>query len=366
MHRKFIGILLALAVLATAQMVLARDDDHHEGDRRLHYVATATNEPSNALRVWERVGDQLVLKGSFPTGGTGTNASLGNASGVVRTNDGKFVFVVNAGSNDISMFDMTNSVMFLGKFSSHGTVPVSLALHALNSRTYLLYVLNAGGAGGGSIAGFKFDASTASVMFLAGSVQPVSGAGANVAQIGFTPNGNVLVVTEKGTNKITTYVVSAGGIAGAPNPQNSVGATPFGFGFSAEGFLLVSEPAGALSSYRVRQNGTIQPVTSSLSDGQAAACWVVVVGNKVYVTNAASNNLSLYRVKHNGQLVLQNDIVAYTSAQPVDMAVAGDNLYVLGSNGHAVHDFDISHDGQLTLTDTDTGIPGVPFGMVAY
>jgi 6-phosphogluconolactonase len=330
------------------------------------YAATVTNDESaNALQVWSRTHDQLVLQGTFLTGGAG-GPTGGNAEGAGNTEDGRFVFVVNPGSNDISVFDMTHGVMRVTQFGSQGTQPVSLTLHDLGHGVSLLYVVNAGGSG--NIAGFTFDASSASVVFLAGSVQPLSAASASPAQIGFHPDGKVLVVTEKATNKITTYVVSSKGVAGPPNPQTSAGPTPFGFGFSPEGYLVVSEPAGALSSYRVKSNGMLQVVTASLSDHQAAACWVREVDHNINVANAArtSNNLSLYTIDHKGVLTLVQENVADTGPHPSDMAVAKDDLYVLanGTPG-AVDAFALLHDGGLSLTDTDAA-PSTSFGMVAH
>ena len=40
----------------------------------------------------------------FDTGGIGTDAGLGNQAGVVLSDDQRFLFVVNAGSNDITSF----------------------------------------------------------------------------------------------------------------------------------------------------------------------------------------------------------------------------------------------------------------------
>ena len=58
------------------------------------------------------------------------------------------------------------------------------------------------------------------------------------AQVEFSPRGNLLVVTEKMTNKIDTYTVGRRGLAEGPMVHNSVGITPFGFEFDRRGLGL--------------------------------------------------------------------------------------------------------------------------------
>ncbi len=53
-------------------------------------------------------------------------------------------------------------------------------------------------------------------------------------------------MTEKATNLIDTYSVARNGVASAPTVNASVGETPFGFAFSRDGHLIVSEAFGGL------------------------------------------------------------------------------------------------------------------------
>ena len=43
----------------------------------------------------------------YPTGGAGTGAGLGSQGAVAVTDDGRWVIAVNAGSNDVSVFEVT-------------------------------------------------------------------------------------------------------------------------------------------------------------------------------------------------------------------------------------------------------------------
>ena len=66
-----------------------------------------------------------------------------------------------------------------------------------------MYVLNAGGAG--NIAGFRLEHGRLSA--IANSSRPLSGSAAGPAEISFDPSGRFLVVTEKNTNRLSTYAV---------------------------------------------------------------------------------------------------------------------------------------------------------------
>src|SRR4029453_275940 len=113
---------------------------------------TSTNSPAgNAVLVYDRsVDGSLDAAGSFPTGGAGTGAGLGNQGGIALNVAGTRLAVVNAGSNDISLFRVNGdgSLSLADRISSGGTTPISVTIHQ-----DLLYVVNAGGSG--NIAGFN-------------------------------------------------------------------------------------------------------------------------------------------------------------------------------------------------------------------
>ncbi|HEX5689870.1 MAG TPA: beta-propeller fold lactonase family protein, partial [Roseiflexaceae bacterium] len=267
------------------------------------YVLTnAAN--GNAVAVYTRSADgALTPAGTVATGGLGTGAGLGSQGAVVLSKDRDWLFAVNAGSNDISIFRVRNKgLRLIDTVASGGERPISL--------TFLddvLYVLNAGGAG--NISGFQFD--DGQLEPIAGSTQPLSNGGSGAApgpaQIQFSPDGDLLVVTEKATNLIDVYAVDDEGQASAPQTHASSGATPFGFAFDKRDHLIVSEAFGgapgasALSSYDV-EDDALETITGTAPTHQTAACWVVVTrnGRYAYATNTGSNNISAYRIDRKG------------------------------------------------------------------
>lgn len=190
---------------------------------------------------------------AFPTGGLGNGINfLGNQGAVVLTE--RWLVTVKAGSNDITLFAVQRDGLILrDRVPSGGQQPISLTVYQ-----DLLYVLNAGGEG--NITGFRIDP-RGQLTQLAGSTRPLSSDSAAAAQVGFTPDGRVLVVTEKATNMITTYTVTDG-LASGPNPHPSAGETP---SFDNRGVLIVSEVFQSLASIISRQvpRGSLQDKATS-------------------------------------------------------------------------------------------------------
>src|SRR5690349_9426516 len=108
-------------------------------------VYTSTNASSgNQILVYDRSSDgSLAYQGSYATGGLGSGASLGSQSAVTLSHDNHWLFAVNAGSNEISSFAVTESgLQLVDVVNSGGTLPTSLT-----SYKGWLYLLNAGGSG---------------------------------------------------------------------------------------------------------------------------------------------------------------------------------------------------------------------------
>jgi hypothetical protein len=319
-------------------------------------VFTMTNAPGgNEVIQFARAGDgSLSEVARYATGGTGTGGGLGNQGGLILTRGGSLLLVVNAGSNDVSLFRRRGDGTWVlaDREPSGGTVPISVTAHGR-----VAYVLNAGGDGG--ISGFIVREND--LIPIPGSAQPLSQAAPGPAQIEFSPNGRHLVVTEKGTNQIVTYAVGGDGHAGPPVATPSAGMTPFGFSFRSNGLLVVSEAvggapgAGLVSTYRIQADGTVAAVDPAVPDHQSAPCWIVVTqdGRFTYTTNTASSSISGFRIRPNGTLELLNasGVTATSDPGPIDAALSGGSsayLYVLNAGGGSITVYRVEHNGALT------------------
>ncbi len=327
-------------------------------------VFTQTNAADhNELVEYARAADgALTLSGRFDTGGTGLGSGLSAQSALAR--DGRWLFVVNAGSNDVSTFDLASSPPSLvSRVPSGGTQPVSVT-----ARDGVVYVLDAGGAG--NIAGFRVDF-PGKLRAIAKSTLPLSAAEVTPTEVAFSPDGDTLVVTEKGTNKIDAYYVDVAGVAHGPTVNASNGPAPFGFEFSPEGELVVSEAANsAASSYAVRGEVHLESISASVLNTQSAACWLVVAGDghHAFTANAGSGTISAYRIEH-GRLTLESAVAGVVGAEshPVDMAFGGSGryLYSLANSAGTITAFRVQG-GALTSVGVVDSLPASATGLVAW
>jgi 6-phosphogluconolactonase (cycloisomerase 2 family) len=331
-------------------------------------VYTLSNQAGgNAVLAFARAHDgTLTPAGSFPTGGLGTGAGLGSQGALVLSQ--KWLFGVDAGSNQITAFEVEHDGLSrVAHVASGGVMPISVTVDH-----DLVYVLNAGDATHTSnITGFTFKHDTLEP--LAGSTRPLSSAAPGPAQVEFAPDGRVLVVTEKNTNLIDTYLVGKDGLAIGPQAHPSAGTTPFGFDFDRHSNLIVSDAFGgapgasALSSYDVGHGGTLTTTTALAPNGQTAACWVVVTknGRYAYDTNTGSANVSSYTIGPDGSLALLQATAGSTGGVPIDAAIAKHFLYTLDSGGHDISAFTIGEDGSLAPIGSVAGLPPGAVGLAA-
>ena len=341
-------------------------------DGRSGNVYVPTNQPTgNSIMVFHRdAAGALTFVGSVDSGGVGTGTGadpLTSQGAVVLSRDNRLLFAVNAGSNSISVFAVSGDRLdLLDTVASGGTLPVSLTV-----RGNLLYVLNAGGTP--NISGFTIEPRTNQLVPLAGSTQNLPGGiAATPAEVSFSPDDSVLVVTEKGTNLIDTFTLEDDGVARAGVSFPSSGSTPFGFAFGRDNVMIVSDAgSGAVSSYTVDEEGNVDLVTPALSDTQAAPCWIVVPrnGRFAYTANAGSGTISSYTVGDNGNLTLL-DVAAASVAHgsaPTDMALTNNSrfLYVRNGGNGTISGFRLNADGSLAPISTVGGLPPGTQGIAA-
>lgn len=347
--------LMAIAIIITT---LAGNTSLAAGDDG-GVVFTQTNGAAgNAVLILRRAHDgTLTAAGSVATGGAGSGVGLGSQGAVTLSEDGRWLFVVDAGSNDIATFAVRHDGLdLIGRTWSGGTNPISVTVSK-----DIVYALNAGTP---NVTGFEV-MHDGTLRPIAGSTRTLPGAGA--AQVSFTSAGNALVVTMKASSTISTLAVDKDGVAGAPQTFGSSGNTPFGFGVGKKDEIVVTEAAGApaglsaASSYRVGKDGALTLVSASVPTTQAAACWGLVSkdGRYAYTANAAGDSISLYAVDHDGAITLTEARAAWAAGtHPLDLAASEDGrfLYVLESFTHSIGAYRVAHDGTLTRIGSSTSL----------
>ena len=327
----------------------------------------------NAVLALRRAADgSLTSRGAFPTGGAGSGITsvdpLASQYALRSSADRRFLFAVNAGSDDVTSFGVAadGSLTPLDRESSGGDRPVSIAEHGR-----LLYVLN---AGDGTLHGLKVGGS-GKLNPVPHSTRDLGIAAGQAAAVAFAPDGRQLVVTIKGgpASRIVVFPVLANGRLGEPTSTVPDHPSAFGFDVTASGDVIVSETSGFASSYRLA--GATLASTSSLSTSGAAPCWLIVTpdGRFAYVANAGTASIAGFAVGAAGGLtpLTAGTIVGNTPAGsvPLDLDTSDDGrfLYVLEGATGVVAAFAINADGTLTgPTRTATGSTARLQGLAAF
>jgi len=366
-----------LALLNTTTFGARGPKNFHAGA-----VYVLTNQTTNSVAVFRHnARGMLTAAGEFSTGGAGdptpqppdpVTDPLASQGALIMSRGNQYLYAVNAGSNQISVLRIRkNSLDIVDLVDSGGVRPISLALH-----DDLLYVLNEGGTP--NITGFTIE-DDGTLTPLAGSTRPlIGGVAADPAQIGFSHDGALLVVTEKAGNRLNTYTIDDDGLPSPPIDNSSNGMTPFGFAFNNADTLVVSEAFGgaanqsAASSYEAADNGSLNVISGSVANSQTASCWVVIPNNgkSAFVSNTGSGTISSYRINPgDGSLTLLNATAADTGmgSAPIDMDLSVNSrlLFVLLGGSRFIASKRVWRNGNLTLIDTAGGLPLGAQGIAA-
>jgi 6-phosphogluconolactonase (cycloisomerase 2 family) len=324
----------------------------------------------NAILAYKRAADgSLSREASYTTGGKGSGAALGSAGSVVLSQDKHWLFAVNAGSNEISVFavDHDGALYLTSKTASGGSDPVSIT-----ADDDLVYVVN---SGSDLIAGFRLT-DDGKLVSLPGSVKGLGSTGTGPGEISFTPDGQELIVTEKNKNSFAIFPINKEGLPeGAARIEPSAGVEPFGFAFSNAKTLLVTEADGgaanvsSVSSYHLYRGGLLGLVDGSATTHQTAACWISATpdGRYAYSSNTGSKSISGFSVTPAGELTLLNStgISGATGGAAASSVISPDGkfLYVLNDGGVTISSFAIADDGSLTSGKTVAGLPASADGL---
>ncbi len=383
MHRILRPLALSATVIAvlgaSAVSVSAASPDRIVGHVYVNNNSAIHNSVAGFAR--HRDGTLTPLAGSpFLTGGAGTGTPTGSAGAIQSSSNGRYLLAVDAASNDVSVLRIRGdgSLRLVDTESSHGTTPLSIAVHGS-----LIYVANAG-AGGSDYTGFRLDHR--------GHLRPVSHStvalpdDALPGQILFSGDGRTLAATRVGPNSGPSYIDSfrvredgrLTAAPGSPFPAQRIG--PFGSAFRPTNprQLFVSNAhdgalLGSVSAYHVGPHATLTPIGASpFADGQTAPCWVEIShdGRYLFAINTASSSISSYRIARSGTLTLLGSTPFNdpTGLRPFDARLdpAGRFLYVVDAGAAAISIFAVSGGNLAELPSSPVSIPGgvAPFGIV--
>lgn len=399
----FQGIALGIivGVLSLPGRAAATHSYNDEGDGAVYVL---TNQASgNTVVALRRAEDGTLIRAQeVSTGGLGSGPGitppplppgpgpdpLQSQDALIATADGRFLLAVNAGSNDLSVLAITSrGLQLVDRVSSGGIFPISVAV----SRN-LVYVLNEGGP---SFSPDTFPGATPSVTgFLLGfsgelrmipnSTRSLGSFVGHPSDVVLSPDGELLLVAETFANVIHVFHIGQDGRTGVDDILPSNSPTPAAFAFGRHQLVAVTEVntvssadgrrfaplAASVSTYRITDENTLQPVSIAVPNHQTATCWVRFApnGRFLYTVDSGTGTISAYRVSPGGEISLlpsTNLGGIRTGSIDLDITVDGRFLYVVSAFIGTVQGFRIEEDGSLTPVLHLAGFPISTQGIVA-
>jgi 6-phosphogluconolactonase len=333
-------------------------------------VYVQTNAVPNEVIAFRRSGDgSLDRIGSVATGSDGTGSPhLTSQGSVALTRDGRHLLVTNAATDDLSVFSVaSDSSIELRHRVRTGDAPKSV-----DEREGLVVVLNTGEPG---LASFRLHDD--GIEPVEGGEQALAASDADPAQIGFSSDGSMVVITQRGTDSIVTYEVASDGTFGASQEIASEGPTPYGFAFTSGGTLVVTEAfraekgAAPASSYAI-VDGSLETRTSSVGNGRSEICWAVVTPDDrfAFATNFADGAVSRFGISADGSLSLEDAtagiaVDGMTGLRDEDLSSDGRFLYAIDADGGRIYGWSVDAEGSLEPVGSWDGMPETMAGLAA-
>jgi 6-phosphogluconolactonase len=334
-------------------------------------VYVQTNSAPNEVIAFRRADDgSLDRIGSVATGSDGDGSPhLTSQGSVALSRDGRHLLVTNTASDDLSVF----SVAADGSIELRDRVRTGAAPKSVAEHDGLVVVLNTGEPG---LVSFRLHAD-GSIAPVEGGDQALASSDADPAQVAFSPDGSMIVITERGTDSIETYEVAADGTFGASRTVPSQGPTPYGFAFTSGGALVVTEAfraekgAAAASSYAI-VDGSLVTRTSSVGNGRSEICWAVVTPDDrfAFTTNFADGAVSRFAIAADGSLSLEDATAGIAvdgmpGLRDEDLSSDGRYLYAIDADDGHIYGWSVDVEGSLEPLGSWDGVPETVAGLAA-
>ncbi|CAM1373056.1 lactonase family protein [Tenacibaculum xiamenense] len=383
-----------------------------------NYIYVATNDKhENSVIAFKHFKNKIEEIGEFGTKGKGTGNieifdwgydithplkdgidPLISAYSVYKTNDNKFLLVVNPGDGSLTSFKIKENgkLSFVNIVKTGDIHPLSIAVHK-----NIVYVASAGSVAPptppftGNLKGFFIDNN--------GKLTPIENSMRNLnarpSCTMFTPDGKFLAVNELVTGLTKVYAVnkktgklSKDPISQAQSPNNGTNgrwlAIPVGFDiasfkdhhvlYAAEARFLnekgmfreeanvvpqsskYSWQTGSTTAYKIDKNGMISVLSPDVltgnnsEGGEIANCWIEISPDKkhLWAANALSSSYSLYDISDSGAIKLDKRAAFKVKDESLffgDLihSTDGKYLYQLIGNKGAIYVFKILSNGNL-------------------
>ncbi len=359
------SLMLGVGVIATTSFAGATSARDLEPTGHALFVETDAPGGNSVLSYTRGTDGTLSYVATYATGGVGAAAAssvadpLASQGGLALTDHGDELLAVNAGSDTVSVFSVFGPYLrLIQQVPTNGSFPVSISVH-----DNLVAILNAGGTGSvtqyqlqwGRLVGVGQTRS----LGLANTTPPNFLAGAG--QVGYSPNGQFLIVTTKGsTSSYEVFSVATNGsLSSTAKVTTAANAVPFAFNFDAHGNLVAVEASNSsVSTYTINADGSLSLI-GSVSESGKALCWIASAQGYFFGSNAGSGTVSSFSESTTGVPALLNLTAATTHPGTTDSAASPDGqfLYVESGGAGALDAFGVNANGTLTPLETLWNLP---------
>lgn len=251
--------------------------------------------------------NQVAVYREDPTAGvltqiTGSPYSVGDgAHSLVLHPNGRYLYVANPGQNenDISLFSIATNGVLTEIFPRTTVAPLGSQpqLLIMDPTGAYLYVMN---AASNNISVFSVDSSTGVLTQLSGSPFPIGLAPLNMQ---LTPSGNFLYVSASYTNLVSAIEVFSvnKGVLAPSGVFQTEGLNPNGLIIDPAGkYLYVANTSSnSISIFSIGSSGGLTQVEGSpIADAynDPVALLIDPKGQYLYVANQGSNNVGVYTI----------------------------------------------------------------------
>lgn len=318
-------------------------------------IYISTNADDNAVVAMPVGADGLLFDAvSIPTGGKGASlidAKTGQpvatdtlaSQGAIRV-VGSNLFVVNAGSNSLTMFtisadDATQLTMVGQPVSTGGDFPTSVAA---TKDLSTVCVGHTGAKAGVSCS--TFDATTGLGTFDAlrpyalGQTNPPTGPTNGIGITFFSSDAKTLVTTVKGDPAsngklpgfVSTFTVDASGAVGTKDTQTTPKDTAVLFGTAPiPDTNMVLATDASFGSAVLNLDNLAAPVTTTNLTNQKATCWAAInpATGTGFVTDVGVNHMVEVNLQDGS--VIADAFADNANPGMIDLQVSGDKIYAL-------------------------------------
>jgi 6-phosphogluconolactonase (cycloisomerase 2 family) len=305
--------------------------------------------------------------------GTGTGAlastTIAVASGslpqgVAVDPTGRFVYVPNQSSSNVSMYSINQSTGALTSIAAAVAAGTTPYIAAVDPTGRFVYVIN---AFGNSVSMYSINQSTGALTSIAAAVAT----GSTPYSVAVDPTGRFVYVANNGASTVSMYSInqSTGALTSITTAIAS-GSSPRGVAVDPTGrFVYVANNgASTVSMYSINQStGALTSITTAIASGTGPQIIAAdPTGRFVYVANNGASTVSMYSIDQNTGVLtaITTAIASGTAPQGLAVDPTGRFVFVANATSNTVSMYSINQStGALTSIAADIATGSSPRGV---